>query len=1208
MERTSTRKANTTKRQPLAETQPRMASIQPSTGETKVATFPLVPRHESLKHENNLAVREQANTAIGLIQKGHLSAVAGEAETLSKRGSQVSAAPTLSTFPGGKRKTHVGPWQLGKTLGKGATGRVRLAKHSMTGQYAAVKIVSKKAALLAQSSSMAQLGKDAKKLVDEDGRRRLPFGVEREVVVMKLISHPNLINLYDVWENRGELYLVMEYVDGGELFDYVSCYGRLPEDEAVRLFRQIIAGLSYCHRFNICHRDLKPENILLNKDRNIKLADFGMAALQRRDGLLRTACGSPHYAAPEICSGRQYHGVMVDIWSVGVILYAMLTGGLPFDGGDTSSTIRLVRKGEYYLPTHLSVEAADLLRRILQKNPENRITMDLIWNHPLIKKYENIHASLLRDGEALVGPAPPIDFEQCGEPLENPDDVDVEILRNLSTLYHGETNEELLKQLMSPEPNHEKLFYHALSKFKDEQLENYSSDALNYSASDYHHAPRPIPPKVKNRQNVTGRSHTRHLSQYSIVSEDCQEWESYYRNPATATSYGSYDPYRSSRTPLLPASANSRTVVIRRGSESSRQRSLRHAGDYRRPVLSKPQTHTPSLIPLLVPEGKNTSRSRRQLYSSRSSITSSRREIAIKKSSSYRRNVSFPHRRRHSSEHSSDRALSHGHESNASQSTKPASRLPSHSISRPSEVDDEPTLPTPPQLRTWQRQYSESEAEDPRLLSHYWKDDARKVSSELSKICEEAFNRSSVSSSDVSHRLMDSPATSVSTRADMGIPPLPSKLRNRPLPEIPQQTLGKRTMRELADTRRRIIDQWGNRDPEVLDEIIASLDRRIQLEGKKQQHELRCASDPTHLEVGTRLTNVKRTYLTPGTEADDNWVDSHREVSAARAASDPVKLTSPTTPEGPTIRLVSPDPVSLVTAMTPIEPLKIRKKTFPPLKPYVYSSTEALGETHERGTYDSRVYGKPGLDTIEENPRSPKQRGSEFSPTIGRKWSWLGKKNANVQHDVPPTPPRKDSSEISPNITINQPTRDMVDHEVSVSAPSKPRPNEIETIQEVGDRRRKWYRKIFNKGDSKEIPQLPSAGHEISHDFPEDIEHKEGNDGDADYLRSSSPMNRVPKNYPPVTSVGAAAAGEAAVKLTEINKNWLAKFFHIKPASRAIILQLSKVKARREIGRILNDWDKYGLRDVIIERRDGQDVISGRVDRKNCKCREIKSE
>lgn len=245
-------------------------------------------------------------------------------------------------------------------------------------------------------------------------------------------------------------YLVLEYVEGGELFDYVSCYGALPEEEAVRLFRQIIAGLSYCHRFNICHRDLKPENILLDAARNIKLADFGMAALQPANQWLNTSCGSPHYAAPEIIYGKKYRGDKADIWSVGIILYAMLNGFLPFDGGDLTATLRLVKKGEYHLSEALSDEAADLIQRILQKRPEDRISMNAIWAHPLIRKYEKYHESIAPNG-VLVGPPPPLSAKDCGPPIGKRSDIDAELLRNLQTLWHGVRQDDLVSRLLSDE-------------------------------------------------------------------------------------------------------------------------------------------------------------------------------------------------------------------------------------------------------------------------------------------------------------------------------------------------------------------------------------------------------------------------------------------------------------------------------------------------------------------------------------------------------------------------------------------------------------------------------------------------------------------------------------------------------------------------------------------------------------------------------------
>lgn len=240
----------------------------------------------------------------------------------------------------------------------------------------------------------------------------------------------------------------MEYVEGGELFDYVSENGPLPEIEAVRLFRQIIAGLSYCHQFNICHRDLKPENILLDAECNIKLADFGMAALQPAGHWLDTSCGSPHYASPEIIYGRRYRGDKADIWSCGIILFALLTGFLPFDGGDLPNTLKLVKKGEYILPPWLSDDASDLIQRILQKRPEDRISIDEIYSHPLLTTYEEHHLSLFPQSISN-GPLCSLTAKEWSRIVRRRQDIDMELLRSLQTLWHGLKLEELISRLLS---------------------------------------------------------------------------------------------------------------------------------------------------------------------------------------------------------------------------------------------------------------------------------------------------------------------------------------------------------------------------------------------------------------------------------------------------------------------------------------------------------------------------------------------------------------------------------------------------------------------------------------------------------------------------------------------------------------------------------------------------------------------------------------
>ena len=252
---------------------------------------------------------------------------------------------------------------------------------------------------------------------------------------------------------RGHRYLVLEYIEGGELFHYIIDHGRLPEQEAVRIFRQMISGLSYCHRFNICHRDLKPENILMDRNRNIKIVDFGMAALQPANKWLNTSCGSPHYASPEVIMGQNYRGDKADVWSCGVILYAMLTGTLPFDSdGDYSDVIQTVLRGRYKFPRELNLSgyAKDLISRMLQSNPNQRISMKAIWRHPFVEQNSS-GDSMDADGNPYIGPPAPLTVKDCGEPIGSRSRIDHELLGNLQNLWHGVTTEELVQKLLSHE-------------------------------------------------------------------------------------------------------------------------------------------------------------------------------------------------------------------------------------------------------------------------------------------------------------------------------------------------------------------------------------------------------------------------------------------------------------------------------------------------------------------------------------------------------------------------------------------------------------------------------------------------------------------------------------------------------------------------------------------------------------------------------------
>ncbi|CCE87122.1 Piso0_005661 [Millerozyma farinosa CBS 7064] len=285
-------------------------------------------------------------------------------------GDRSQGSRTAGAAPNINSSSRIGKYQVIKTLGEGSFGKVKLAQHIQTGQRVALKIINRKT--LAKS--------------DMQGR------VEREISYLRLLRHPHIIKLYDVIKSRDEIIMVIEYA-GKELFDYIVQRGKMPEDEARRFFQQIIAAVEYCHRHKIVHRDLKPENLLLDDHLNVKIADFGLSNIMTDGNFLKTSCGSPNYAAPEVISGKLYAGPEVDVWSSGVILYVMLCGRLPFDDEFIPALFRKISNGVYTLPNYLSEGAKRLLTRMLVVNPLNRITIHEIIEDEWFK--QNIEDYLL---------------------------------------------------------------------------------------------------------------------------------------------------------------------------------------------------------------------------------------------------------------------------------------------------------------------------------------------------------------------------------------------------------------------------------------------------------------------------------------------------------------------------------------------------------------------------------------------------------------------------------------------------------------------------------------------------------------------------------------------------------------------------------------------------------------------------------------------
>nr|XP_012227393.1 PREDICTED: serine/threonine-protein kinase MARK2-like isoform X4 [Linepithema humile] len=322
--------------------------------QTRALVRPIVTKKDHQRHQQQ---QQQSNSVTiplrplsDIMQKGIQSEKeTGDGVGVSSSGGRLSSRSRTSEEP------HIGKYKLLKTIGKGNFAKVKLAKHVPTGKEVAIKIIDK-----------TQLN---------PGSLQKLF---REVRIMKMLDHPNIVKLFQVIETEKTLYLVMEYASGGEVFDYLVLHGRMKEKEARAKFRQIVSAVQYCHQKKIIHRDLKAENLLLDSEMNIKIADFGFSNEFTPGNKLDTFCGSPPYAAPELFQGKKYDGPEVDVWSLGVILYTLVSGSLPFDGSTLRELRERVLRGKYRIPFYMSTDCENLLKKFLVLNPTKRASLENI--------------------------------------------------------------------------------------------------------------------------------------------------------------------------------------------------------------------------------------------------------------------------------------------------------------------------------------------------------------------------------------------------------------------------------------------------------------------------------------------------------------------------------------------------------------------------------------------------------------------------------------------------------------------------------------------------------------------------------------------------------------------------------------------------------------------------------------------------------------
>ncbi|MQM02565.1 hypothetical protein Taro_035338 [Colocasia esculenta] len=245
----------------------------------------------------------------------------------------------------------VGKYQVGRTIGEGTFAKVKVAVDTETGQSVAIKILDKKMVL----------------------ENRLMQQVKREISAMKLLHHPNIVRIYEVIATKTKIYIVMEYVSGGQLSDKMSYLRMLSEKEARKYFQQLIDAVEYCHSRGIYHRDLKPENLLIDNKGNLKVSDFGLSALRKPGDMLSTACGSPSYVAPEVIVHKKYEGAAADVWSCGVVLFELLAGYLPFEDRNTTNLYRKISRADYKCPDWFTANQKRLISRLLEPMPRRRV-------------------------------------------------------------------------------------------------------------------------------------------------------------------------------------------------------------------------------------------------------------------------------------------------------------------------------------------------------------------------------------------------------------------------------------------------------------------------------------------------------------------------------------------------------------------------------------------------------------------------------------------------------------------------------------------------------------------------------------------------------------------------------------------------------------------------------------------------------------------
>ncbi|KAK6865086.1 Pkinase-domain-containing protein [Apiospora arundinis] len=1104
-------------------------------------------RSRSRGHHQNVAPPWEATLATRASASA-ISRIAPGTKTDSNADKRASQISTSSGASSSKRKTHVGPWHLGKTLGKGSAGRVRLARHSETGENAAVKILPKHGVRLTQAGSLQDIDAWDQSKDDFKRQNRMPLSIEREVALLKLIDHPNIMKIYDIWENRSEIYLVLEYVNHGDLFEYINEHHCLREDETVFFFRQIISALDYCHSFNICHRDLKPENILISSTGQIKIADFGMAAIhQGPTHWLQTACGSPHYAAPELVNqNRGYQGHKIDVWSAGVILYACLCGSLPFDDrdGDLRNLLKKAQIGRYSEPEWLSWLSRDLIRRMLQPNPDRRISISEIWDHDLIKAYDAYDdlRQLSKDDFQLDT------IRQNGRQAQvSLEDVDLDIVRQLKSMWHTYSEEKIIEELISKGPSDKKLFYHLLLRYTEKQLENYRCN-IPHSPSDFHH----LQPTTWKRKLTTlefpgrpGRVPSRFTVISNVATDD--------NGIETATDAGgtirSYDPFKSSRIMGENEASHAKITVHRNGSSAKSSTRAINSSRIRSGSIRSNSTYARYNRRLATTPG---------LQSTRRSLTSLRSADGTpykRNASRHKRGVDFSHVRKQPAKGRARAPSSRGPASIAGDDTTYArDRKSSASPIRQGRRARDTS-------RGKHESQTMAEFSRPHDTGLPWNDELRNFSHSIAKDCDQAFNSSlllpesgneaSVDSSPMPPSGMEPhhDARSLSVAMETPTPPRHDRraaLRNphqwdtRPLPPAPPLTGSKLHEVTMAKKRTERHHMKPNEFKGHVDRVVSNLNKLVPSGvSKKAEEERRAVSAPIY----SRYSTQWGTNTVPLPSIHEAQPSNMRLSSApmtgrtADSVSTEDRALEYLARQENTIRVVESPSAKRSPVKMPA-PLNIRKCS-------ANSKAQGPGEVNLRQTFAHDEVTR----AVPEEPATLSRRSS--SGGMRKKSSWF--KRASRDKD--------DMFKSNQGSTSGQTELSYTESSVS-SAPAMP-PNKKKSFSFA----------FWRNSKDEEQMKLSLAGPEFD--------------------ESPSP-EPVRKFHHPSRPPRADKRNESvATRNIEPQQNWLARLFRVKPATDYLCFNISRRRVRQEIAILLKEWRRYGIRDIQVDK--DRNIVFGRV-------------